>query len=130
MFFFLNFGCIVKNEVMADAKLYDLSFLDKISDGDMSFIKEMIGTFRQVAPEYIKKSKEFYANGLIESLSRETHRFIPGVSFLGAKLLEEDLLKIEEYTKKNINMEEVPMLLESVFSKIEKLLAEFDTDFQ
>jgi hypothetical protein len=115
---------------MADAKLYDLSFLNKISGGDVAFIKEMITTFRQVAPEYIKKSMEYYNEGNIESLSRETHRFIPGVSFLGAKLLEDDLLKLEEFTKKTINMEQVPGLLESVYGNIEKLLNEFDLDFQ
>jgi hypothetical protein len=130
MFFFLNFERVVKIEVMAEAKLYDLSFLNKISGGDVSFIKEMISTFKQVAPDYIKKSKEYYAKGLIDSLSKETHRFIPGVSFLNTKILEEDLLKIEEYTKKNINMDEVSQLLESVFGKVENLLNEFDADFQ
>jgi hypothetical protein len=115
---------------MADAKLYDLSFLNKISGGDVSFIKEMISTFRQVAPEFIEKSKEYYKEGLIDSLSKETHRFIPGVSFLGAKFLEEDLLKIEDNTKNNKNMGEVPFLLERVHSKIEKLLDEFNTDFE
>lgn len=115
---------------MADAKLYDLSFLNKISGGDVSFIKEMISTFRQVAPEYIKKSKEYLDSDHIDSLSKETHRFIPGVSFLGAKLLEEDLLKLEEFTKKKINMEQVPDLLESVRNKVESLLNEFDTDFE
>jgi hypothetical protein len=115
---------------MAEPKLYDLSFLNKISGGDVSFIKEMISTFRQVAPEYVKKANEYYSAGNIESLSRETHRFIPGVSFLGAKLLEEDLLKLEEYTKKIINMDQVPLLLDSVYMKIENLLNEFDVDFK
>jgi hypothetical protein len=115
---------------MADAKLYDLSFLNKISGGDQSFIKEMISTFNQVAPEYIAKSKEYYAKGAIDSLSKETHRFIPGVSFLGAKQIEEDLLKIEDYTKQLKNLEEIPLLLESVFSKIDRLLEEFNIDFQ
>lgn len=115
---------------MGKQKLYDLSFLNKVSNGDMSFIKEMISTFRQVAPEYISKSKDMFAGNLIEQLSRETHRFIPGVSFLGAKTLEEDLMKLEDNTKLLKNMEEIPALLDSVHGKIERLLQEFDEDFQ
>jgi len=114
---------------MSDAKLYDLSFLNKISGGDKTFINEMISTFRQVAPEYIVKAKGYLASGSNESLSRETHRMIPGVSFLGAKFLEEDLLKIEDYTKNNKNLDEIPVLLNSVHLKIEKLLEEFNNDF-
>ena len=119
----------LKNAVMTVVKLYDLTFLNKISGGDKTFINEMISTFRQVAPEYIAKAKGYLASGSNESLSKETHRMIPGVSFLGAKFLEEDLLKIEDYTKNNKNLDEIPALLNSVHFKIEKLLEEFDNDF-
>jgi HPt (histidine-containing phosphotransfer) domain-containing protein len=119
----------LKSDVMAVTKLYDLSFLNKISGGDQTFIIEMISTFKQIAPEYLEKSKKYLASDAYESLSKETHRMIPGVSFLGAKFLEEDLLKIEDYTKHSKNLEEIPELLESVKHKIEKLLAEFENDF-
>jgi hypothetical protein len=115
---------------MTVEKLYDLSFLNRISGSDESFIREMINTFKQVAPEYIDKARHYQISGEIEALSKETHRFIPGVSFLGAKFLEEDLLKIEEFTKKRENLELVPDLLESVHSKISKLLEEFNRDYQ
>jgi HPt (histidine-containing phosphotransfer) domain-containing protein len=119
----------VKNKGMDVAKLYDLSFLNKISGGDKTFINEMISTFKQVAPEYLLKAKGYLAAGSIESLSKETHRMIPGVSFLGAKFLEEDLLKIEDYTKNQKNLDQIPELLKSVDQKIAKLLAEFENDF-
>jgi HPt (histidine-containing phosphotransfer) domain-containing protein len=119
----------LKKVVMGVTKLYDLSFLNKLSGGDKAFINEMISTFKEVAPEYLVKAKGYLASGLNESLSKETHRMIPGVSFLGAKFLEEDLLKIEDYTKNNKNLEEVPALLNSVHNKIERLLEEFKNDF-
>jgi hypothetical protein len=114
---------------MSIEKSYDLSFLNRISGSDENFIREMIGTFKQIAPEYISKARLYQTSGAIEALSKETHRFIPGVSFLGAKHLEDDLLKIEEYTKKKENLELVPDLIDSVHAKISTLIEEFDRDY-
>lgn len=114
---------------MPEEKLYDLSFLNKISGGDQNFICEMINTFREVAPAYLKKARSNLKSDNIDALSKETHRFIPGVSFLGAKKLEEDLMKIEEYTKKSENLELVPELIENVDNKIKSLLEDFGRDF-
>ena len=115
---------------MEEGKIYDLTFLNKISNGDPVFIREMISTFREVAPDYLNKASGYLKNNSIDALSKETHRFIPGVSFLGAKDLEEDLMKIEEYTKKHEHMEVVPELLESVMNKVSRLLEAFDRDFK
>jgi len=114
---------------MEEEKLYDLAFLNKISGGDPAFIKEMISTFKEIAPEYIQKAERLLKEQAIETLSKETHRIIPGVSFLGAKELEADLMLIEEYTKKNTNLEAIPALIESVGDKIDRLIQMFDRDF-
>ncbi|MBA7518179.1 hypothetical protein ES705_10246 [subsurface metagenome] len=68
---------------MSDKKIYDLSFLNKISGGDQNFIREMINTFKETAPEYLIKVRDCLKDNAIDALSKETHRFIPGVSFLG-----------------------------------------------
>lgn len=115
---------------MEEEKLYDLSILNKISGGDESFIREMINTFKETAPEYLQKARSLLEKQSISSLSKETHRFIPGVSFLGAKDLEHDLMRIEDYTKKNKNLERVPELLETVGQKIDKLIDRFNQDFK
>lgn len=114
---------------MAEQKLYDLSILKRISGGDESFILEMINTFKETAPEYLQKARKLLDKKSIDSLSKETHRFIPGVSFLGAKDLEYDLMKIEEFTKKHENLEQVPELLDIVSRKIDELIACFNRDF-
>lgn len=122
-------GIKFRNRTMADDKSYDLTFLNKISGGDDNFILEMITTFKSVAPEYLRKANEYYNSGLIDALSKETHRFIPGVSFLGAKSLEEDLLLVEDFTKRNVNLERLPELLEKIQNKINLLLEDFNHDF-
>lgn len=115
---------------MSEEKLYNLEFLNKISGGDPVFINEMISTFKEIAPEYLVKAKQLYADNNIEALSKETHRLIPGISFLGAKQIEADLMLIEEYTKKNENLDHIPELIDSVDEKINKLIQIFDRDFK
>lgn len=115
---------------MSEEKLYDLEFLNKISGGDPVFINEMISTFKEIAPEYLVKARKLYDENNIDALSKETHRLIPGISFLGAKQIETDLMLIEEYTKKNENLDHIPELIDSVDEKINKLIQIFDRDFK
>jgi HPt (histidine-containing phosphotransfer) domain-containing protein len=115
---------------MAEEELYNLAFLKKISGGDEDFIREMITTFNEIAPEFLDKAKSYLDRGMIDALGKETHRFIPGVSFLGAKALEKELMYIEEFTKKNERLDEIPGLLESVEMKIKELIACFNRDFK
>ncbi len=114
---------------MSEEKLYDLAFLNKISDSDPVFIREMISTFKEVAPEYLLKAKKLLNDQDIDALSKETHRLIPGISFLGAKQIEADLMLIEEYTKKNENLDLIQALIDSVDEKITRLIQIFDQDF-
>jgi HPt (histidine-containing phosphotransfer) domain-containing protein len=109
---------------------FDLSFLEKISGGDKEFIKEMIKTFKEMAPEFIENSQKFLSENNLESLSREAHRFIPGVSFLGIKDLEKDLVLIENYSKNKKNLDEVPNLVVIAIDKINEIIAIFNKEFE
>ncbi len=114
---------------MAVDKSYDMAFLNKISGGDESFILEMVNTFRDVGPEYSLKALALLNDSKYEQLGKETHKVIPGVTFLGAKNLEADLMVIEEYCKKLQNLGELPVLVTRVQSKIAVLIQEFIQDF-
>lgn len=109
--------------------LYDLSFLNKISNSDENFIKEMVVTFKNTAPATVTQMEKCIRNNNFSALSKHAHKFISGVSFLGVKYIEEDLLKIEDYLKRNTNLEEIPGLIENVKRNVNKLISQFDKDF-
>lgn len=117
------------HKVCEQTKKYDLSFLKRISDNDSSFLIEMIQAFRSTAPGVIKRMQDYISQERFEALSREAHKFIPGISFLGAKYLESDLSKIEEYAKNGINLDQIPELYLSVKEKIETLIQVLIDDF-
>lgn len=108
---------------------YDLSFLNKISDGDQVFILDMIRTFKNTAPLSVRKMKNLLKEKKYESLSREAHRIIPGISFLGVKYIEEDLMKIEDYSKKKENLDQLLSLISIVEDNINQLILQFNKDF-
>ena len=108
---------------------YDLSFLKRISSDDQSFIIDMLETFRNTAPGIVDKMEKYARLKKYEALSREAHRFIPGVTFLGVNDLEKDLIDIEEYAKNLKNLEKLPGLLISVRKNVESLIQCFIDDF-
>jgi HPt (histidine-containing phosphotransfer) domain-containing protein len=117
------------HRTMSEEKLYDMTFLNKISGGDVNFIREMVSTFKEVGPEYIITANDLLGRKDFSALGKETHRMIPGVSFLGAKKLESELMLIEEYTKKQTHLDEVPQLVEEVEKIILKLIQSLENDF-
>lgn len=113
---------------MADSK-YDLSFLKKISGEDQSFIIDMLETFRNTAPGIIGKMENYLEQKRYEAMSREAHRFIPGVSFLGVKDLEKDLIYIEENAKNLEHLDDLPLLMQRVKESVDELIRCFIDDF-
>lgn len=108
---------------------FDLGFLNKISGGDKNFIIEMINTFKELAPEYIDNSRMYLAEKNYEALSRVAHKFLPGVSFLGIKYLEEDVALIEDYSKNEVNLDMIGDLLESSIQKVNEIIESFNKEF-
>lgn len=114
---------------MDSEKKYDLGFLKSISNTNESFIKEMILVFKQTTPRIILKMGNHMKNKKYKALEREVHRLIPGVSFLGAENIKDDLIKIEQYLNDNTNLDDIPGLLDNVKRNVTDLITQFDTDF-
>jgi len=113
---------------MSESK-YDLSFLRRVSNEDQAFIIDMLETFRKTAPEIVDKMDVYMKQKKYEALGREAHRFIPGVTFLGVKDLEKDLIDMEEKAKNLENLESLPELLIRIRKNVESLIQSFIDDF-
>jgi len=114
---------------MDTEKKYDLGFLKSISNTNENFIREMILTFKQTTPRVILKMGSYMKNKKYKALGKEVHRLIPGVSFLGAENIKDDLIKIEQYVNDNKNLDDIPGLLENVKRNVNDLITQFDIDF-
>jgi hypothetical protein len=114
---------------MGSDKKYDLSFLNKLSNADENFIRDMILTFKRTSPKIVLKMEKYLKSGNYKALGNEAHRLIPGILFLGAKKIEKDLVKIEKYINENNELDKIPALLRSVKRSIEELIIQFNIDY-
>ena len=114
---------------MTFEKKYDLGLLKGMSNDDETFIKEMILTFKQTTPRIILKMGKYMKDKKYKALGKEVHRLIPGVSFLGAENIKNDLIKIEQCVNDNTNLNDIPGLLENVNKNITELITQFNIDF-
>ena len=109
---------------------YDLSLLKKLSNNDEVFIVDMLNTFKRTAGPIIERMEHLIAVKRFDALGREAHKFIPGVSFLGIKYLESDLLKIEENAKTGNDLDKMEELVSQVKTKVKELIDAFEQDFK
>lgn len=109
---------------------YDLSLLKNLSNNDEAFIIDMLNTFRRTAGPIIERMENLVAAKRFESLGREAHKFIPGVSFLGIKDLESDLIRIEENAKDGTDFDKMEELVMKVKIKVKELIDAFEQDFK
>ena len=109
--------------------MYDLSLLKKLSNNDEVFIVDMINTFRRTAGPIVERMERLVADKRYEALGREAHKFIPGVSFLGIKHLEADLVKIEENSKTGSDLDQMEDLVIQVKTKVAELIHAFEQEF-
>jgi hypothetical protein len=109
---------------------YDLSQLKKLSGDDEVFIIDMISTFRRTAGPIIERMEQRVAEKRFEAVGREAHKFIPGVSFLGIRDLESDLVRIEENSKTGVDLDKMEELVHQVKVKVNELIDIFERDFK
>jgi len=108
---------------------YDLSMLRKLSDNDENFIREMLQTFKKTAPPIVNRMNEYALQQKFEALGREAHKLIPGVSFLGARDLENILKKLETAGKSGEDSAKIPSLIMEAGDIVRSLIADFENDF-
>jgi len=108
---------------------YDLSLLKKLAGEDDKFILDMINTFRSVTPPIIERMSELEAEKKYDLLGREAHKLIPGVSFLGADLLKDELVRIEECVKTGAGDDSIHEYVKKASEYTYELIHSLEDDF-
>jgi HPt (histidine-containing phosphotransfer) domain-containing protein len=109
--------------------LYDLGMLKTLSNNDETFIMDMLQTFKKTAPPVLERMEEYSSQQKYEAVGREAHKLIPGVSFLGAKELQDILVRIEETAKGIEGLDKIHSLVSTAIKLSNELIACFEKDF-
>lgn len=112
------------------AKRYNLSYLNEISGGDKDFILDMIQTFVNNSPNEISDLENLAETQKWEKLGESSHKFAPGLQFMGIVTLRPVINQIEEYAFDKKNLEKIPELLTRLKSECSLICEELKKDFK
>ncbi|MBN1158636.1 MAG: Hpt domain-containing protein [Bacteroidales bacterium] len=109
--------------------IYDLHALKKLAGDDERFIIDMLLTFKRTAPPIMDRMEKYDSQQKYEALGREAHKLIPGVSFLGAADLKNELIKIEEGVKNIEEHHNIHSYVVHARKYVDQLTDAFERDF-
>ena len=97
-----------------DNNVTDLSYLNKISNGDIDFIKEMIDVYMKQTPEAINNLEKYLENKDWQMLRAAAHKMKPSFTFFGLTAMDAIINSLEEYSEKEIHLELLPEMIAKI----------------
>jgi HPt (histidine-containing phosphotransfer) domain-containing protein len=102
----------------------DLTYLNEISGGDSSFIKEMLDLFINTTAIEVNDFDHLLAEGNYEAIGQLAHKMKAPIQMIGASVIFDILKTIENEGKNSINIESFPNLINEVKVRIDNLTKE------
>jgi len=99
--------------------MIDLSFLEKISKGDIPKMKRYISMYLTVAPEIFERMQKNLDEENWLDLALNAHSIKPQTDYMGIESLKQVLMEIENAVVKS-NYTSLAMLFETAFELNEK----------
>ena len=115
---------IKKKSVKTESKLYNLDYLRSVSGNNEEFIREMVLTFTQTIPPALEEMEEALESKHWDKLARVAHQIKPSFTLMGLNPLRNNILFIEENSKANTNLEEIPRVVSDFVRQCNAVLPE------
>jgi PAS domain S-box-containing protein len=113
-----------KKPVSSENKLYNLDYLRSVSGNNEEFIREMVLTFTQTIPPALEEMKVALENRQWDKLARVAHQIKPSFTLMGLNPLRTNILFIEENSKANTKLDEIPRVVSEFVSLCNSVLPE------
>jgi len=115
---------VKKKPVPAENKLYNLDYLKSVSGNNEEFIREMVLTFTQTIPPALEEMQFALENRQWEKLARVAHQIKPSFTLMGLNPLRNSILFIEENSKYNTKLDELPNVVSEFVKQCNLVLPE------
>jgi HPt (histidine-containing phosphotransfer) domain-containing protein len=99
---------------MDSKKLFDLTNLNEMLGGDQKAIFQMVKIFLQATPESLSELNKCYEKNDLDGVSRLAHKLKSSVDIFCINDIKQDIRRLENNTRDNINVDEVPTLVEKI----------------
>jgi len=115
---------VKKKPTTAQRKLYNLDYLRSVSGNNEEFIREMVLTFTQTIPPALEEMAAALESRQWEKLARVAHQIKPSFTLMGLNPLRNNILFIEENSKANTNLDEIPRVVSEFVRQCNAVLPE------
>ncbi|MBL4654629.1 MAG: response regulator [Bacteroidia bacterium] len=95
-----------------EGRLVDFSFMKNLYKGKNDKLKEMIKLFLKDTPGQIATMKELCEQKNWDGVRKIAHPMKPKVTYIGILSMKDVIANIEQYSKKQENLDEIPELLD------------------
>lgn len=109
---------------------YDLAYLEELASGDYLFIQSIVKQFVTDAPLIIEKINAAYKQQDWNDLTYQVHKFAPNLAFVGINDIKEETDNLELYSKKQINLTTIPLLVDTLRKRCELAINSLKKDFE
>ncbi|MBM3434735.1 MAG: Hpt domain-containing protein [Bacteroidetes bacterium] len=99
---------------MDSKKLFDLTNLNEMLGGDQKAIFQMIKIFLQATPESLSELNKCYQKDDSDGVSKLAHKLKSSVDIFCINDIKQDIRRLENNTRDNINKDEIPDLVEKI----------------
>ena len=103
-------------------KLFDLSYLNQIFQGNKEMISHIISLFLDQVPGYIDEMQACIDRDDLRALHLLAHKAKSSIAMLGIKTMESKIHQIEFDSKHQQNMSELPQLVQQISSECDTVL--------
>ncbi|MDF2448406.1 MAG: His Kinase (phospho-acceptor) protein [Bacteroidota bacterium] len=106
-------------------KTTNLSYLMELSDGNKTFVKEMISLFLSENPEEIKALERGIAEKNYKAIKSVAHKLRSTIPFMGLdKVIEKEVAEIESLAAQSGDLQEISSRFSKIKSACEKAYIE------
>ncbi|MBN2656623.1 MAG: Hpt domain-containing protein [Spirochaetales bacterium] len=108
---------------MDEETLIDQQLVYNITDGSRELFDQMMELFEEISPEQITRIFDSYGSGDYQSLRAAAHDVKSSASSIGAVILYESALKLEQSAKMKLELKEILPMIKDVEEKVKETIS-------
>ena len=114
----------------SEEKLYDLTMVQTISGGDVSFVKRMVQLFIETVPPSLADLQNETAQQNWLNVSKLAHKLKATIDSMGITRIKDVVRAIEANGKKGEGLDTIPVQVQEVVGVLEACMGQLKRDFE
>lgn len=113
---------------MESKRLFDLTNLNEMLGGDKKAILQMVKIFLQATPESLSELNKCYQKDDLQGVSKLAHKLKSSVDIFSIQDIKQDIRRLENITRENVSLDEVPELVEKLNTVLNAAIAQVEEE--